>query len=187
MARRLRSGMTKVRRYALMVSAPTHALLAPQWLRKHRPLVFVLTKSAETRTLTQVSHMLQILGCRLGGIFGRLTEQQLIVACEQGSPTLFKSLALELADHLMREVVDEVFVAPAEPHELGSLVCRWLVDAAVQLAGSHRPDLQAKIYSSRAPRHADVLPFSPRHADAGLLAVRDELRSFVQGDLAWAA
>lgn len=171
-------------RVALMVCAPDQVLLNPVWFRQHRPLVMVLTQGPLPMALGLVSHALQELGGRQGSLFGRLSDPQLLKAIAQGNLSLFQALALELSNHCLREPLDHIQVGPVNPANPASLICRWVVDAAVQITWSHRPQLRVSEYGAQTN---DLLPFLLPRLDSALLAIRNGLRGFAQDDLAYAA
>src|SRR5436190_4519164 len=94
---------------ALLVAHPGHEIHVHGWLEKTRPVVYVLTdgsgRSGHAR-LASTTQLLARSGARPGAIYGRLTDRALYNAVLRRDIALFRNLAAELADEMVRERCD---------------------------------------------------------------------------------
>lgn len=129
------------RRAALVIAHPGHELRVYGWLEAARPLVFVLTdgsgRTGHSRLQSTVN-ILEGVGARPGSIFGRFTDQAVYQATLGHDHALFKALARELADELVRERVDYVAGDAEEGYNTAHDICRLVLNAAVELASRER-------------------------------------------------
>src|SRR5947207_7599346 len=96
---------------ALLVAHPGHEIRVHGWLEKTKPVVYVLTdgsgRSGKSR-LASTTRVLVRAGARPSNIFGRLPDRALYQAVLRRDLQLFRQLAADLADELVRERFDFV-------------------------------------------------------------------------------
>ena len=128
-------------RAALVIAHPGHELRVYQWLRLARPLCFVLTDgsghSGKAR-LDSTTKLLERNGARMGCIYGRLTDREIYSALLKSDVTLFIDLCLELVGELVREEIDYVVGDAIEGYNPAHDVCRFMINAAVEMASRKR-------------------------------------------------
>jgi len=128
-------------RAALIVAHPGHELRVYQWLRIARPCVFVLTDgsghSGESR-LGRTTALLEQVRAKPGSIYGRFTDREIYSAILNHNHRLFIDVAHELARALVEGEFDYVAGDRAEGYNPVHDVCRYVIDAAVELANRRR-------------------------------------------------
>jgi hypothetical protein len=127
----------KDRRAALVIAHPGHELRVYRWLSIVRPHVLVFTDgSSHSRQsrLSRTTSILNRLGGRPGGIYGRLTDAQFYSAILNRDVKLFFELAVELADELVRNNVEYVVGDAFEGYNPAHDVCRLVINAAIKKA-----------------------------------------------------
>jgi len=128
-------------RDALVIAHPGHELRAYQWLRLTRPLCFVLTDgsggSGKSR-LDSTTTLLEQNGARMGCIYGRLTDREIYSAIIKGEVDLFVDLSEELVGELVREEIDCVVGDAIEGYNPAHDLCRFMINAAVEIASRKR-------------------------------------------------
>lgn len=126
---------------ALVVAHPGHELRVYQWLRLTRPLCFVLTDgsggSGKSR-LDSTTRLLEQNGARMGCIYGRLTDREIYSAIIKGEVDLFIDLSKELAGELLHEEIDCVVGDAMEGYNPAHDVCRFMINAAAEIASRKR-------------------------------------------------
>jgi hypothetical protein len=126
---------------ALVVAHPGHELRVYQWLRLTRPLCFVLTDgsggSGKSR-LDSTTTLLEQNGARMGSIYGRLTDREIYSAIIKGELDLFIDLSEELVRELVREEIDFVVGDAIEGYNPAHDVCRFMINAAVEIVSRKR-------------------------------------------------
>lgn len=122
---------------ALLVAHPGHEIHVHGWLEKTRPVVYVLTdgsgRSGHAR-LASTTQLLARAGARPGAIYGRLPDRALYDAVLRRDVALFRNLAAELADEMVRERFDFVLGDAAEGAILAHDVWRGVINAALAAA-----------------------------------------------------
>jgi hypothetical protein len=141
-------------RAALVVAHPGHELRIYQWLRLARPLCFVLTDGSGNTgksRLYATTNILEHVGARRGGIYGRLTDQAIYSAMLAGDVDLFVGLAKEMARKLVGEEIDYVVGDASEGYNPAHDICRFLINAVVENVNRQRqqPILNFEIFLSR--------------------------------------
>lgn len=135
---------------------PGHELRVYQWLRLTRPLCFVLTDgsgaSGKSR-LNSTTRLLEQNRARIGCIYGRLTDREMYSAIIKGNLDLFIDLCEELVCELVREEVDCVVGDAIEGYNPAHDVCRFMINAAVEIASrkSNQPLLSFEISLTSQP------------------------------------
>ena len=128
-------------RAALVIAHPGHELRVYQWLRLTRPLCFALTDgsggSGKSR-LDSTTRLLEQNGARMGCIYGRLTDREIYSAMIKGEVDLFIDLSEELVGELVREEIDCVVGDAIEGYNPAHDVCRFMINAAVEIASRKR-------------------------------------------------
>jgi hypothetical protein len=128
-------------RAALVVAHPGHELRVYQWLRLTRPLCFVLTDgsggSGKSR-LDSTTRLLEQNGARMGCIYGRFTDREIYSAIIKGEVALFTDLSEELVGELVLEEIDCVVGDAIEGYNPAHDVCRFMINAAVEIASRKR-------------------------------------------------
>ena len=123
-------------RAALIVAHPGHELRGYQWLRLARPSVFVLTDgsghSGESR-LGRTTMLLEKVSATPGSIYGRFTDREIYSAILNHNHRLFIDVAEELAEALVAGESYYVAGDQAEGYNPVHDVCRYVIDAAVEL------------------------------------------------------
>ena len=126
---------------ALVVAHPGHELRVYHWLRLTQPLCFVLTDgsggSGKSR-LDSTTRLLEQNGARMGCIYGRLTDREIYSAIIKGEVDLFIDLSEELIGELVREEIDCVVGDAIEGYNPAHDVCRFMINAAVEIASRKR-------------------------------------------------
>lgn len=124
-------------RAALIVAHPGHELRVYQWLRINRPCVFVLTDgsghSGRSR-LGRTTALLEQVSAKPGSIYGRFTDREIYSAILNHNHRLVVDVAQELARALIDGEFDYVAGDRAEGYNPVHDVCRYVIDAAVELA-----------------------------------------------------
>ena len=128
-------------RAALIVAHPGHELRVYQWLRIARPCVFVLTDgsghSGRSR-LGRTTALLKQVSAKPGSIYGRFTDREIYSAILSHNHRLFIDVAEELAHALAEDEFGYVAGDRAEGYNPVHDVCRYVIDAAVELANRKR-------------------------------------------------
>jgi hypothetical protein len=128
-------------RTALVVAHPGHELRVYHWLRIARPCVFVLTDgsghSGRSR-LGRTTALLKQVSARQGSIYGRFTDREIYSAILSHNHRLFIDAAEELARALVAGEFEYVAGDRAEGYNPVHDVCRYVIDAAVDLANRKR-------------------------------------------------
>jgi hypothetical protein len=126
---------------ALVIAHPGHELRVYQWLRLTRPLCFVLTdgsgESGKSR-LDSTTRLLEQNGARMGCIYGRFTDREIYSAMIKGKLDLFVDLCEELVRELLHEKIDCVVGDAMEGYNPAHDVCRFTINAAVEIASRNR-------------------------------------------------
>lgn len=152
-------------RASLIVAHPAHELRLHGWLEQARPLVFVLTDGSGSGTrsrLPSTTHVLQRAGARAGAVYGRFTDGEIYRALLSHDIALFTETAAELGAALADAEIDYAVADAAEGYNPSHDVCRYLANAAIQIAAraSGRPiagyeyDVVAGPAASAAPATA---------------------------------
>jgi len=124
-------------RAALVVAHPGHELRVYGWLEATRPRVFVLTDGSGRSTRSRIASTDDVLagaGATRGDIYARLTDTDFYTAILDHEFDLFKRLADELADELIREKILCVAGDAVEGYNPAHDVCRLIINAAVEMA-----------------------------------------------------
>lgn len=112
-----------------------------QWLRIARPCVFVLTDgsghSGRSR-LGRTTALLKQVSAKPGSIYGRFTDREIYSGILSHNHRLFIDVAEELARALLAGEVEYVAGDRAEGYNPVHDVCRYVIDAAVELANRRR-------------------------------------------------
>ncbi|HXU09106.1 MAG TPA: hypothetical protein VN743_08925, partial [Blastocatellia bacterium] len=128
-------------RAALIVAHPGHELRVYQWLRMAKPCVFVFTDgsghSGQSR-LDRTTTLLEQVGAKPGSIYGRFTDREIYSAILSHNHRLFVDVAEELAHALVAGEFGYVAGDRAEGYNPVHDVCRYVIDAAVELANRKR-------------------------------------------------
>jgi hypothetical protein len=130
----------------LILAHPGHESMVYGWLEQAKPMVCLLTAGSEPTDQTQFAStagLINRVGARLGGIFGRFTEVGLYQTLLLRDHQRFVALASELAEWLVSEQIDCVVGNGIEGISPASDVCRILIDAAVAYAGRERHFLKS--------------------------------------------
>jgi hypothetical protein len=126
---------------ALVIAHPGHELRVYQWLCLTRPLCFVFTdgsgKSGKAR-LDSTTRLLEQNGARKGCIYGRLTDREIYSAIINGNLDLFIQLCEELVRELVHKEIDCVVGDAIEGYNPAHDVCRFMINAAVEIASRKR-------------------------------------------------
>lgn len=143
-------------RAALVIAHPGHELRVYQWLRLARPLCFILTDgSGHTgkSRLDSTTRLLEQTGARRGYIYGRLTDREIYSAIVRGELQIFIDLCDELVCELEREEIDCVVGDALEGYNPAHDVCRFMINAAVEIASRKRnqPLLNFEVSLTRQP------------------------------------
>jgi hypothetical protein len=170
-------------RAALVMAHPGHELRVYQWLSLTRPLCFVLTDgsgaSGKSR-LNSTTRLLQQNGARIGSIYGRMTDREIYSAIINGKLDLFVGLTEELTGELVREDIEYVVGDAIEGYNPVHDVCRFMIDAAVEIAGRIRnqplPNFEVGLASQRPPS-AEPMIGEPIRIDLDEAAVSRKLEA----------
>src|SRR5262249_45010773 len=123
-------------RHALLMAHPGHELRLYGWVRRIKPVVFILTDVSGAARRTERSRaLLAGLGGQAGALFGRLPDQDAYQALLDGRHELFVELLDELSAELQSAGVTHLVVDAAEGYNSMHDVCRLLGEAAVQHGG----------------------------------------------------
>jgi hypothetical protein len=126
---------------ALVMAHPGHELRVYQWLRLTRPLCFVLTDGSGASSKSRLASTTKIVeqnGARMGRIYGRLTDREIYSAIIKVELELFIDLSEELAGELVREEIDCVAGDAIEGYNPAHDVCRFIINAAVEITSRKR-------------------------------------------------
>jgi hypothetical protein len=148
------------RRAALVIAHPGHELRVYHWLSMVRPRVFILTDgsghSGQPR-LERTTNILASLNIQAGSVYGRLTDAEVYSAILAGDLDCFIGLAAELAAAFVRHRIEYVAGDALEGYNPTHDVCRFLINAAVRMAGEQ---------GQRVDNYEVPLAYRP-HPDAG--------------------
>lgn len=141
-------------RAALVVAHPGHELRIYQWLLLARPICFVLTDgsgNAGKSRLHATTNIIEHVGARRGGIYGRLTDQAIYAAMIEGDVEVFIGLAKEMTRELVEQEIDYVVGDAIEGYNPAHDLCRFLINAVVEKVNRqrHQPILNFEIFLSR--------------------------------------
>lgn len=155
-------------RAALFIAHPSHELRLHGWLQRARPRVSVLTdgsgRSGQPR-LSSTTRILDEVGAEAGGVFGRLTDLEVYAALLNKDSDLFIGLAEEIATELISEQIEYVVGDAAEGYNSVHDVCRFVLNAAVELA-NRRTDCQIANLDFNVLGQPDECP--DKHRDAAV-------------------
>jgi hypothetical protein len=153
------------RRAALVIAHPGHELRVHNWLETARPLVFVLTdgsgRTAQSR-LASTSKILAQTGATASPIYGRFTDASIYAAILGGQHHALLSLVDELVDALIASQIDYVAGDALEGYNPSHDLCRYLIGAAVELAG-RRSRREITNYDFLLTGRPDECPVEHRH------------------------
>jgi hypothetical protein len=132
---------SSVPRTALLIAHPAHELLLHAWLYQARPIVHILTEGASFGRLPRINQSTKTFtdaGCKPGAIYGRLNDQDLYQSLLTGQRSQLIEIAVELANALVVDRIDQVVVDAAEGQILTHDVWRAIVDTSVAIASDRR-------------------------------------------------
>jgi hypothetical protein len=110
-------------------------------MERARPVVFVLTDGSgrgHVSRLPATTRVLQRAGATRGAIYGRFTDAAVYRALLSGDIATFVTTAADLAAALLDEGIDHLVADAAEGYNPSHDVCRYLVNAAVEIAARSR-------------------------------------------------
>ncbi len=122
---------------ALVVGHPGHELRVHHWLETAKPVVLVLTDgsgSINQPRLHSTTRVLETAGARPGPVYGRFTDAQIYRALLDENYSLFQKLRDEIAAWLASEHAELVAGDALEGYNPTHDVCRYVIDAATELA-----------------------------------------------------
>lgn len=125
-------------RAALVIAHPGHELCLYGWLKRARPLVFILTDGSSHSGIPRIERttgILKGLGAAIGSVYGRFTDIAIYDALLNHRFDLFINLAHELAAQINREGISCVVGDALEGYNPTHDVCRLVIDSAVEIAG----------------------------------------------------
>ena len=122
----------------MVIAHPGHELRVYHWLSLACPSVFILTdgsgNSGESR-LHSTTNILEQINASCGCIYGSLTDVEIYSALMTHDFDLFLGLTQDLAAALVREEIDYVVGDAIEGYNPSHDVCRYIINAAVEIAG----------------------------------------------------
>lgn len=128
---------------ALIVAHSGHELFVSAWLRRSRPLVFILTDGSGRKSAPRVETsrcIVKSVGGRAGSVFGRCSDQAIYRAVIGRDLALFAGLAAEisqaLADAGIRQVVFDAYERQYLSHDLCHIIASAAVAQAENLSGT---------------------------------------------------
>jgi hypothetical protein len=125
----------------LLVAHPGHELLVHGWMSDATPRVFVLTDGSGRTPLPRTQYSEQLVdraGATRGLIFGRHPDAAMYRALLDGDAAVFVALTRELARAFVHEPPPYVAHDAIEGYNPVHDLCRWLIGAALCIAG--QPD-----------------------------------------------
>ncbi|HKQ39946.1 MAG TPA: hypothetical protein VJ063_17845 [Verrucomicrobiae bacterium] len=123
---------------ALIISHPGHELRVFHWLEQTRPLVLVLTDgsgSANQARIRSTTRILKMVGARAGLVYGVFTDREIYSKILKRSEAILVQMLEELAGTLVDPQIDTVAGDALEGYNPSHDLCRYLINAAVLLAG----------------------------------------------------
>lgn len=122
-------------RAVLVVAHPGHELRLFGWLNQAKPDVLVLTDGSGRNGRSRIEstrRLLEATGARPGPMFGAYTDLQIYRALLDGNASIFRAIALRLADLFQRGRYRMVVADPFEGYNPTHDLCRVLVNIAIQ-------------------------------------------------------
>jgi hypothetical protein len=122
----------------LVIGHPGHELAVYGWLERSRPEVMILTDGSGRTGVPRIAASLQIIaqaGARASDLCGQLSDAALYRALLNQDHAIFIGLARRLADTLTRRECRYVVGDAGEGYNPTHDVCRFLIDAAIMIAG----------------------------------------------------
>jgi hypothetical protein len=159
----------------LIIGHPGHELAVYGWLEQSRPEVMILTDGSGRTGVPRIAASLQIIaqaGARAGDLCGQLSDAALYRALLNHDHAIFIGLARRLADTLTRRECRYVVGDAGEGYNPTHDVCRFLIDAAIMIAGRRlrRPIGNYQFTLSGDPSRAH---FVPDHDQAIMIRLDD--------------
>ena len=135
-------------------------------MEQTRPVVFVLTDGSgrgNPSRLPATTRVLERTGATRGSVYGRFTDGAVYRALLSRDLATFTNVASDLAAALLDERIEDVVADAAEGYNPSHDICRYLANAAAEIAGrsSARPiasyefDLVAPPAAAPGPSAAD--------------------------------
>src|SRR5262249_37129832 len=172
-------------RAALIIGHPGHELCVYGWCRLSKPFVFILTDGSGRTELSRTPRSLWILnqlGCTTDSESGKLRDRDIYEALLDQNHQLFIGLARKIAQALVLHDVDRVVGDAGEGFNPVHDVCRLIIDAAVEIAGSalnrrilnfgFRLDWRREIERRAEPDYATTLSLDQEDFASKLAAAR---------------
>lgn len=119
---------------ALCLGHPGHEIKVLAWAARHRPVVTILTDGSgpdRASRLESTRKVLESVGCRVGSLFGALTDREIYAMMREG-PGPFLDLAARLDNEWTEQGVDTVAGDALEGFSPTHDVCRMIINSVVQ-------------------------------------------------------
>ena len=127
--------LAQARRPALIHAHPGHELYVLGWVKRARPLIFVLTDGSGHTTQGRsgsTSSLVERLGATKGEVFCPLTDRAIYDAILTGDLLLFENLLETIVRSLIANEIDLVAGDAVEGFNPSHDICRFLIDGAVE-------------------------------------------------------
>lgn len=125
------------KRVAMILAHPGHELRAYHWLELTKPMVMVLTDGSGRTDQSRLDSTTKILtrcGASIGPVYGRYTDNAVYASLLAQRRGEFVALLEEIAQALQSADTDAVLGDALEGYNPSHDLCRYLIDAAIQLA-----------------------------------------------------
>ena len=122
-------------RPALVVAHPGHELRVYGWLELVRPVEFIITDGSGHRGRGRIDQTLGLLnevGAKAGGLFGRFTDKTIYQALIDRDFKLFIGIIDELVDQLITAKIEYVVGDALEGYNPTHDLCRLMIGAALR-------------------------------------------------------
>jgi len=123
---------------ALIISHPGHELRVFHWLEQTRPLVLVLTDgsgSVNQARISSTTRILKMVGARPALVYGVFTDREIYSRILERSESMLVDMIEQVASTLVEQEIDTVAGDALEGYNPSHDLCRYLINAAVMLAG----------------------------------------------------
>lgn len=122
---------------ALIVAHPGHELFVSAWLRRSRPLVFIVTDGSGRSSTPRIETsrgIVESVGGQAGPVFGPLSDKLLYQAVLDGDIALFSQLVQEIAQALAERGIRQLVADAYERQYLSHDLCGLIAGASAALA-----------------------------------------------------